>query len=127
MEKLRSVSPSSSKGQRYVPRATVTDKLASYAAAKKELMSSVAHQHERGPNSRAESSPDPTRARERAMRRLKSTRRAQRFLSVHVQVSNHFRPSHHSTRACHYRILMTGRFAFGSEITGMSDATAICV
>jgi transposase-like protein len=53
------------KGQRYVPRAIVTDKLASYAAAKKELMPSVTHHRGRGLNNRAKNSHQPTRARTR--------------------------------------------------------------
>ena len=111
----------------YAPRAIVTDKLASYAAAKNELMQSVAHHRGRKMNNRAENSHQPTRARERAMRRYKSWRQAQRFLSVHAQVSNHFRPGRHSMRACQYRILMAGRIASWSEITGMSRATATCL
>jgi putative transposase len=115
------------KGHRYLPRAIVTDKLASYASAKKDLIPGVAHHRGRLLNNRAENSHQPTRARERAMRRFKSMRQAQRFLSVHAQVSNHFRPGRHLMRACNYRTLMDGRFASWSEITGMSRATAICV
>lgn len=115
------------KGHQYRPRAIVTDKLASYAAAKKDLMPSVTHHRGRGLNNRAENSHQPTRARKRAMRRFKSMRQAQRFLSVHAQVSNHFRPGRHSMRACHYRALMAGRFASWAEITGLSRGTEICV
>jgi putative transposase len=115
------------KGHRYLPRAIVTDKLASYASAKKDLMPGVAHHRGRLLNNRAENSHQPTRLRERAMRRFKSMRQAQRFLSVHAQVSNHFRPGRHSMRAFHYRTLMGGRFASWSEITGMGRATAISV
>jgi hypothetical protein len=64
------------KGLRYVPRAIVTDKLASYRAAKQDVMPTVAHQ--RGPrmNNRGENSHQPTRERERAMRCFKSIRHA---------------------------------------------------
>src|SRR5882724_10864964 len=51
------------KGHRYVPRAIVTDKLASYAAAKKDLMPSVAHHRGWQMNNRAENSHQPTRLR----------------------------------------------------------------
>ena len=68
------------KGHRYLPRAIVTDKLASYAAAKKDLIPGVAHHRGRLLNNRAENSHQPTRARERAMRRFKSMRQTQRFL-----------------------------------------------
>ena len=115
------------KGLRYVPRAIVTDKLPSYPSAKKDVMPSVAHHRGRRLNNRAENSHQPTRERERAMRRFKSMRHAQRFLSVHAQVSNHFRPGRHLMRACNYRILMTGRFASWSEITDVRSATAISV
>ena len=96
-------------------------------SAKKDLMLGVTHHPEPLLNNRAENSHQPTRLRERAMRRFKSMRQARRFLAVHAQVSNHFRPDHHSMRACHYRTLMGGRFASWSEITGMSRATAISV
>jgi putative transposase len=39
-------------------------------------------------NNRAENSHQPTRRRERIMKRFKSSRQAQRFLSVHGQVAN---------------------------------------
>jgi putative transposase len=41
-------------------------------------------------NNRAENSHQPTRRRERIMKRFKSARQAQRFLSVHDQVANLF-------------------------------------
>jgi transposase-like protein len=60
----------------------------------------------------------PTRERERRMRRFKSMRDAQRFLSVHAAVSNHFRPCRHRLRATHYRQLMHRRFADWRAMTG---------
>src|SRR5499433_2908713 len=44
------------KGLRYVPRVLVTDKLASYQVAHRELMSSVEHRRSRYLNNRAENS-----------------------------------------------------------------------
>jgi putative transposase len=76
-------------------------------------------------NNRAENSHQPTRERERGMRRFESMRHAQRFLSVHAQVSNHFRPGRHLMRACNYRALMTGRFASWSEITGARNSAEV--
>jgi putative transposase len=70
------------KGLRYVPGVLVTDKLASYRVAHRELMSSVKHRRSRYLNNRAENSHQPTRQRERAMKRFKSLRHAQRFLSA---------------------------------------------
>jgi putative transposase len=113
------------KGLRYVPRAIVTDKLPSYGAAKKDVMPDIAHHRGRRMNNRAENSHQPTRERERAMRCFKSMRHAQRFLAVHAQISNHFRPGRHLLRACTYRTLMTRRFASWSAITGAHNSVAI--
>jgi len=57
---------------RYVPRVIITDQLKSYEAARKELMPSVEHRQHKGLNNRAELSHQPTRQRERQMRRFKS-------------------------------------------------------
>ena len=73
------------KGLRYGPRAIVTDKLSSYAAARKEVMPTVEHRTCGRLNNRAENSHQPTRERERRMRRFKSIRHAKRVLSVHGQ------------------------------------------
>ena len=54
------------KGLQYVPRVLVTDKLASYGVAHRQLMGSVAHRQSRYLNNRAENSHQPTRQRERA-------------------------------------------------------------
>ena len=106
------------KGLRYAPRTIVTDKLASYAAARDELMPGVEHRRGGRLNNRAENSHQPTRERERRMRRFKSIRQAQHFLSVHGAVSNHFRPCRHRLRARHYREIMGRRFEGWREITG---------
>ena len=58
------------KGLRYVPRVLVTDKLASYGFAHRQLMGSVAHRRSRYLNC-AENSHQPTRQRERAMKRFR--------------------------------------------------------
>jgi putative transposase len=49
----------------------VTDKLKSYAAAKVQIMPYVEHRQHKGLNNRAELSHQPTRQRERQMRRFK--------------------------------------------------------
>jgi transposase-like protein len=61
------------------PRVIVTDKLRSYAAAKRIVMPGVAHRRHRYLNNRAENSHQPTREREKRMRRFKSARHAQRL------------------------------------------------
>jgi putative transposase len=105
------------KGLEYVPRVIITDKLASYAAAKKEIMSSVEHRQHKGLNNRAENSHQPTRQRERTMRRFKSPGHAQRFLSAFGPISDHFRPRRHHLSASEYRALLQERFETWNEIT----------
>jgi putative transposase len=70
------------KGLPYVPRVIITDKLRSYAAAKREILPSVEHRQHKRLNNRAENSHQPTRLREKKMRHFKSTKQAQRFLSA---------------------------------------------
>src|SRR5215203_3434021 len=53
------------KRQMRPPRVMVTDKLASYNAAKADVMPSVEHRRHKGLNNRAENSHQPTRRRER--------------------------------------------------------------
>src|SRR4051794_7189135 len=76
------------KRQTCVPRVIITDKLGSYSAAKAEVMPSVEHRRHKGLNNRAENSHQPTRRRERQMKRFKSAGQAQRFLSAHDGINN---------------------------------------
>ena len=62
------------------PRKIVTDKLRSYGVAHRELIPESLHSTEQYENNRAEQSHEPTRVRERGMRKFKSVRQAQRFL-----------------------------------------------
>jgi putative transposase len=55
-----------------VPRVIITDKLRSYQAAIAEVLPDVEHLQQKYQNNRAENSHQPTRLRERVMRRLKS-------------------------------------------------------
>ena len=107
------------KGLRYVPRVIVTDKLKSYSAAKAAAMPSVEHLQQKYQNNRAENSHQPTRLRERVMRRFKSAGHAQRFLSAFGIIASHFRVGRHLYRASGYRAVMKSRFAIWEE--------AICV
>src|ERR671928_256763 len=75
------------KKQMRPPRVMFTDKLASYGAAKRELVPGVEHRQHRGLNNRTENSHQPTRRRERQMKRFKSARHVQRFLSAHDQIN----------------------------------------
>ena len=78
------------KKQMRPPRVMITDKLRSYGAARAKMGLCVEHRQHKGLNNRAENSHLPTRRRERIMKRFKSARQAQRFLSVHDQVANLF-------------------------------------
>ena len=104
------------------PRVMVTDKLPSYGAAKKELMPGVEHRRHRGLNNRAENSHQPTRRPERQMKRFKSARHAQRFLSTHDQINNLFHLRRHRLSAARYRAARTQAFRTWAEITGVAAA-----
>jgi putative transposase len=99
------------------PRKIVTDKLRSYGVAHRELMPETLHDTAQYANNRAELSHQPTRVRERGMRRFKSTRQAQRFLSVHAAVCNLFNLGRHMVSASNYRDLRQGAFASWDYVT----------
>jgi len=92
------------------PRKMVTDKLGSYGVAHRELHLDSIHDTSRYANNRAEHSHQPTRVRERGMRRFKSTYQAQRFLSAHTAVYNLFNLGRHLTSARHYRLFRQRAF-----------------
>ena len=110
------------KRQGRTPRVMVTDKLASYPAAKKDLMPGVEHRRHKGLNNRAENSHQPTRRRERQMKRFKSPRQAQRFLSAHDQIGNLFHLRRDHITATEYRAARTRAFESWAEITGVTAA-----
>jgi putative transposase len=110
------------KGLQYVPRVLITDKLKSYAAAKREVMPGVEHRQSRYLNNRCENSHRPTRERERRMQRFKSPGHAQRFLSAYGLIAQHFRPRRHLLSASVYRDEMRHRFESWAEITGTERA-----
>ncbi len=99
------------KRHRGEPRKIVTDKLRSYGVAHQELIPDTVHDTSPYANNRAELSHQPTRVRERGMRRFKSLRQAQRFLSVHAAVNNLFNLGRHLVAAEHYRLLRQSAFA----------------
>jgi len=109
-------------GLQYVPRVLITDNLGSYQVAHRELMSSVAHRRSRYLNNRAENSHQPTRQRERAMKRFTSVRHAQRFLSAFSGISAHFRPRRHRLSATDWRTEIAERFAVWHQVTAPAAA-----
>src|ERR1700674_4147542 len=75
------------KGLQYIPRAIITDKLGSYAAAKAEVLPDVEHI------------------------------RAQRLLATFGVIASLFRPGRHLLAARNYREIMRRRFAEWSQVT----------
>ena len=99
------------KKNRCEPRKIVTDKLRSYGVAHRELIPNTIHDTSQYANNRAELSHQPTRVRERGMRKFKSINQAQRFLSVHAAIYNLFNLGRHLVSAYHYRLFRKCAFA----------------
>jgi putative transposase len=97
------------KGADTVPHTVITDRLRSYSAALPRILPNTKHKRGHWLNNRAENSHQPTRERERRMRRFKSPQQAQRFLSIHATVSSHFRPRRHRLTADRYRTFNRAR------------------
>jgi putative transposase len=74
-------------------------------------MPDVIHDCTQYANNRAERSHEATRVRERGMRKFKSVRQAQRFVTAHAVVQNIFNLGRHLVRAQHYRDLRVGAFS----------------
>ena len=81
--------------QGYAPDVFVTDRLASYSCARRQLGLRARHEQGLRKNNRAENSHQVVRRRERKMQRFKSPRSAQRFLSAHSAVHNTFALQRH--------------------------------
>ena len=104
-----------------------TDTLGSYAAATARLpaTASVKHVQVRSAmrcNNRVEQAHQPTRVRERVMRRFKPAVSAQRFLDACSRVGNLFRPRRHLLAAAAYRATMHERVATWREGAGVHPA-----
>jgi len=99
------------KTHRNEPRKIVTDKLRSYGVAHRELIPDAMHDTTQYANNRAELSHQPTRVRERGMRRFKSPQQAQRFLTVHAAVYNLFNLGRHHVSAKNYRFFRSRAFS----------------
>ncbi len=123
------------KGLQYTPRVLVTDKLRSYAAAKREILPGVEHRQSRYSNNRtlqpasravprgerfAMVSHQPTQRRERQMQRFKSARHAQRFLCVHSRIHNH--QLRRRLTADHHRAARDIAFRTWREVAGVASA-----
>ena len=100
------------------PRKIVTDKLRSYGVAHRELIPDTIHDTSQYANNRAELSHQPTRVRERGMRRFKSVAQVQRFLAVHSAVYNLFNLVRHLISARHYRLFRLRALASWKSVVG---------
>ena len=104
------------------PRVVITDKLLSYPPALRRVLPNVDHRRHKGLNNRAENSHQPTRLRERLMRRFKSAEQAQRFLGPFGAVGDHFRVGRYGTAAATRRQLLVERHATWREVVGLRVA-----
>ncbi len=104
------------KGQERSPRVMITDKLRSYGAAKQEIMPGVEHRSHKGLNNRAKNSHQPIRRRERIMKRFKSKRHLQLFVSIHDPIANLFHIPRHDIPSSHHRELRTAAMNLWAKI-----------
>jgi putative transposase len=82
-------------------------------------MPDVEHDSKQYANNKAELSHQPTRVRERGMRKFKSIEQANRFLSVHKEVYNLFNLNRNLMAAKYYRELRQGAFASWNRVVGL--------
>src|SRR5437870_12078696 len=101
------------------PRVVITDKLASYPPALRRVLPNTEHRRHKGLNNRAENSHQPTRQRERAMRRFKSPEQAQRFLGPFGVMGDHFRTGRYRTPAIARRQLLAEQRRTWREVVGL--------
>jgi putative transposase len=104
----------------------ITDKLASYSAAKSELMPSVEHRRHKGLNNRAQNSHQVTRRRERQVKWCKPPSQAQRFLSGTRAINNLFHLRREHVTAVVYRDAQMRAFETWIEITGLVSFRCDC-
>ena len=102
------------------PRVVVTDKLASYGPAIEKVLPRTEHRKHKGLNNVAEVSHQPTRQRERAMRRFRSPAQAQRFLEPFGPIWEHFCPGRHRLSGSDHRTILATRFAIWRDVTGVA-------
>ncbi len=102
------------------PRTIVTDKWRAYAAAIRHLGLMAWHHQAKWKNNRIEGSHVRIRRRERAMQGFRSPGSAQRFLSIHAAVYNHFTTRRHLISAAEHRKLRDRAFLDWREAVGVA-------
>ncbi len=101
------------------PRKIVTDKPGSYRVAYRELIPDTVHDTSQYANNRAELSLQPTRVRERVMRKFKSMLQAQRFLGPHAEAYNLFNLGRHLVSAKSYRMFRDRAFVSWENVVAV--------
>jgi putative transposase len=86
----------------------------------KKVLPQTEHRQHKGLNNRAENSHQPTRQRERRMRRFKSPEQAQRFLEPFGPIYDHCCPQRHLLGAAAYRQELASRRVIWGEIAGLA-------
>jgi putative transposase len=94
----------------------------SYGAAKRAILPGVEQRQSRHLDNRAEVSHQPTRRRERQMRRSKSPRQAQRFLSGHGRIHDLFQLRRHCLTASGHRAARDRAFRTWRDVTDVALA-----
>lgn len=107
------------KKEGFTPRVIVTDQLKSYGAAFREMGLGIEHRQHKGLNNQAENSHQWTRLREKKMRRFKSAKQAQRFLSVGELIYQQTQPPRHKLLATMTKELMLEGIESWKKITGV--------
>jgi len=85
------------------PNVIITDGLASYGAAMKDMGNEDKRETGRYLNNRIESSHLPFRRRERAMLRFRRLRSLQKFVAIHASIFNHFNLDRHNSSGSTYK------------------------
>jgi putative transposase len=98
------------------PRVMITDKLKSYGAAREDMGLRIEHRQYKRLANRVENSHLPTRRRERIMKRFKSPRQVQKFLSILEQVANLVHFAHNKLSANNYRAARAQAFSAWFDI-----------
>ena len=109
------------------PEQVVTGSLGSYGAAKVRVpeLAAVEHLRVRAAarlNNRVGQSHQPTRLRERQMRRFKTVPSAQRFLAAFSRFCNHFRLRRHLLTAGAHRAVRHARYTVWRQLVTIATA-----
>jgi putative transposase len=106
------------------PRILVTDKLRSYKKARRILLPNTEHRSHKRLNNRIENSYQPTREKERQMRKFKQPGSAQRFLSSMGIILNLFKVGRYKHQASVYRQKLQQAFTVWNELVASQHPCA---